>query len=85
MAEYKMVQIPPNLSAQAKGLFASAPDPSQLAAQYLEQQVGHMAQQGWEFYRVDPIGVRTAPGCLAGLFGAKESYSIYYVITFRRG
>lgn len=84
MATYKMVQIPPNIAVQAKGLFGKAPDPSQLAAQYLESVVNDMATQGWEFQRVDSIGVKSSPGCLGGLLGHKETQEIYYVITFRK-
>jgi hypothetical protein len=84
MATYKMVQIPPNIAVQAKGLFGKAPDPSQLAAQYLESVVNQMAGDGWEFLRVDTIGVKSSPGCLGGLFGYKETQELYYVMTFRK-
>ena len=84
MSTYRMIQIPPNLTIAAKGILGKAPDPSQVAAQYLEHGVNEMARQGWEFHRVDAIGVKTTPGCLAGLLGSKESESIYYVMTFRR-
>jgi hypothetical protein len=39
---------------------------------------------GWEFYRVDEIGVETVPGCLAAIFGGRSTHTAYYVITFRR-
>ncbi len=42
------------------------------------------AAQGWEFYRVDTIGVVVQPGCLASLFGAQRTVTEYYVVTFRR-
>ena len=48
-----------------------------------ERGVNQMAVQGWEFYRVDPIGVEVRPGCLAGLFGAFVQQITYYVVTFR--
>jgi len=84
VATYKMVQIPPNIAVQAKGLFGKAPDPTKLAAQYLELTVNNMAKEGWEFHRVDAIGVKSSPGCLGGLLGHKESVETYYVITFRK-
>lgn len=74
---YKMVQVPPNIVVK-KG------EGSQAAAQYLEQVAGDMAKQGWEFYRVDSIGVAEQPGCLMGLLGQKTEWVQYYVMTFRR-
>ncbi len=85
MTTYKMVQVPPNIAVQAKGMFGKAPDPSQLAAQYLEAVVNDMAGKGWEFLRVDAIGVKSSPGCLGGLLGYKETQQTYYVITFKKG
>jgi len=82
--QYKMVQIPPNVVLSAGKMFGRAPDPSEVAARYLESIVNEHARQGWEFLRVDTIGVRTEPGCLAGLFGARSTDANYYVVTFRR-
>ncbi len=84
MYTYRMVQIPPNLVVAAKGMFKQAPDPSTLAATYLQQIVNSEAQQGWEFFRVDSVGVKSEPGCLAALGGAKTIDTVYYVITLRR-
>ncbi len=53
------------------------------AAMYLQSIVNEHAKQGWEFYRVDAIGIVSKPGCLAGIFGAKETALEYYVATFR--
>ena len=48
---YKMVQIPPNIEvAQGTAI-------GQKAAAYLERVVNDQARAGWEFYRIDPIGV----------------------------
>jgi hypothetical protein len=84
VATYKMVQIPPNITVAAKSLLGKAPDPSQVAAQYLEAVVNRMAADGWAFHWVDAIGVTTTPGCLAGLLGHKASDATYYVVTFRK-
>lgn len=73
---YKMIQIPPTLvTRKAKGADA---------ASYLEEVVNAEAQGGWEFWRVDSIGVQVEPGCLGALAGARASHTIHYVITFRR-
>jgi len=75
---YKMVQVPPTISIQAKGQTGTE------AADYLESVVNNMAGKGWEFLRVDSIGVRINPGCLASLLGQGPSEALYYVVTFRR-
>lgn len=77
MYKYKMVQIPPNIAVKMKGHKGNE------AAAYLEEIVNQYAEEGWEFYRVDSIGVELQPGCLAALFGKKAEDSLYYVVTFR--
>jgi hypothetical protein len=76
--DYKMVQAPPVIEAASKGATG------QEAAAYLESVVNRYASQGWEFYRVDQIGVMRRPGCLGALLGMGEQATLYYVITFRR-
>lgn len=78
MYQYKMIQVPPNIEVQSKQQRGNE------AASYLENIVNANARDGWEFYRVDAIGVNVKPGCLAGLLGQKEVLSTYYVVTFRK-
>lgn len=78
MYQYKMVQVPPNIEVQAKQHKGNE------AAAYLEGVVNTHARDGWEFYRIDAIGVSVKPGCLAGLLGQKEAFSTYHVITLRK-
>lgn len=73
-----MLQIPPNVEVQAKQHKGNE------AAAYLENIVNKHAQDGWEFYRIDEVGVKTQPGCLAALFGNKGDFNTYYVITLRK-
>lgn len=75
---YKMVQIPPSILV--KGNTTQGTE----AASYLEGVVNEHAAEGWEFFRVDPIGVQTQPGCLAGLLGQHATEVTYYVITLRK-
>lgn len=75
---YKMVQIPPNISISAKQHKGGE------AAVYLQDVVNEHADDGWEFQRVDQIGVNVKPGCLSGLLGQKTGFSYYYVISFRK-
>ena len=76
--EYCMKQIPPVIVVKNRE------DEKQGAAIYLEEIVNHYAQKGWDFQRVDEVGVYRPAGCLAALFGSKGQRTVYYVITFRR-
>jgi hypothetical protein len=76
--EYHMVQMPPNISVAKKGYAGNE------AAGYLQEVVSGMSREGWEFFRIDSIGVQVKPGCLAALFGSKVEERLYYVATFRR-
>jgi hypothetical protein len=72
-----MVQVPPTIAVKSKEYRGGE------AAAYLQDLVTQIAAQGWEFYRVDAIGVQVQPGCLASLFGASVQELTYYVVTFR--
>ena len=76
--QYKMVQVPPTVA------LASSKERGNEAAIYLARVVNQHSKVGWEFYRVDSIGVQVPPGCLAGLAGAKPTTAVHYVITFRK-
>lgn len=78
MFEYKMVQIPPNIAVQMKAHKGNE------AAAYLEGVVNEFASDGWEFQRIDSIGVEVQPGCFEALIGKKSEANSYYVITFRK-
>ncbi|QDQ89155.1 DUF4177 domain-containing protein [Alcaligenaceae bacterium SJ-26] len=78
MYEYKMIQVPPNIEVNSKKHKGNE------AAVYLEQIVNAQARDGWEFHRVDEIGVSVSPGCIAAFLGQKSQLSLYYVISFRR-
>jgi len=40
---------------------------------------------GWDFYSLEEVSVTRQPGCLAGLFGAKETTVNYNMIIFKKG
>lgn len=79
---YRMIQIPPTIQISERTPKSTA------AATYLESLVSDQAEAGWEFYRVDSIGVRVQPGCLGALLllfsGQSSLTEQYYVVTFRR-
>ena len=53
-------------------------------ADQFTQFVSQRASRGFEFFRCDEVPFRVTPGCLAGLFGAKESYGHCTIVTFRK-
>ena|ERR1044072_4385615 len=76
--EYQMVQIPSNFSMSANQMQGNE------IASYVQEWANRLAASGWEFYRIDTMGVTASPGCLAGLFGAQQTYTQYSIMTFRR-
>ncbi len=79
--KYKMVQIPQIIQTPSKEAHKAASD-------YLESAVNREAANGWEFFRIDEIGVREIVGCVAALLmaigGWPPPIRRYYVITFRK-
>ncbi|MCU8032724.1 MULTISPECIES: hypothetical protein [unclassified Shewanella] len=78
MFKYKMVQIPANITVQMKAHKGNE------AAAYMEQVVNQWAADGWEFYRVDAVGVTLQPGCGGATSGKNAESSVYHVISFRK-
>lgn len=74
--EYKMVQLPQT--------FVLKKDTGSEIAPYLERLIQNWASKGWEFYRIDSVGVVVPPGCLAALGGARTTMTYYNVVAFRR-
>lgn len=42
------------------------------------------AQEGWDFVQINNVNIQVQPGCLAGLFGAKEQYVRFDMAIFRK-
>ncbi|HEV7889630.1 MAG TPA: hypothetical protein VGP08_03275 [Pyrinomonadaceae bacterium] len=76
--EYYMVQIPSNFAAQQ-----NTTQGHEIAA-YVQDWANRLAEQGWEFYRIDTMGMTEVPGCLGGLFGGQNTHTQYSIMTFRR-
>ncbi len=77
MYEYKMIQIPRTLQVTAKTQDTAL-------ASLMQDLVNQHAVDGWEFYRVDSLSVMVPAGCLTALFGARETYTQYSVVCFRK-
>jgi hypothetical protein len=53
-------------------------------AQQLTIAINAYAKDGWEFVQLGDINIEVKPGCLAGIFGARVSYTRFDQIVFRR-
>lgn len=73
---YKMVQLPQT--------FVLKKDMGNEIAVHLEKLTQEWASKGWEFYRIDSVGVLVQPGCLGAFTGTKVSMTYYNIVTFRR-
>lgn len=75
---YKMVQVPPNIEVRAKEHRGNE------AAVYLQNVVNTHAEDRWESYQIDTIGVSVKPECFDALMGKKNVLNQYYVISLRK-
>lgn len=75
--EYHVVATEPAINFSGR-------NKAQAAANYFAEILKQNCQQGWEFFRVDPLSVYEPPGCLGALLGMPETERHYRVVTFRR-
>lgn len=75
---YKMVQVPPRIKVIANKQKGNE------AADYLEAIANQYANEGWEFYRIDSIGIDEMAGCFGSMTNSKVASKTYHVITFRK-
>ncbi|NOK60819.1 MAG: hypothetical protein GFH27_549289n198 [Chloroflexi bacterium AL-W] len=73
--DYHMVQIPRIFPVRGH---------ANEAAIFLQNMVNEYSAAGWDFYRVDAIGVVRPPGCIGALLGERETVKRYYIVTFKR-
>lgn len=50
----------------------------------LESLINSHASQGWALDQIQSVNIEVKPGCLAGLFGAKEVYVKFDQVVFRK-
>ncbi|HIP95960.1 MAG TPA: DUF4177 domain-containing protein [Anaerolineae bacterium] len=77
MYEYKVIPFIGQVKAGDK-------DGAAKVSVQLEKLINSMAADGWEFYRIDQVQIAVRPGCLAAIFGARESYIQFDQAIFRR-
>ncbi len=78
MFEYKMISVPKNIAVN------NGKDLGLALAEYVQNEVNKMSDDGWEFYRADSYSVSELPGCLSILCGQSPKSEIYNLLTFRK-
>lgn len=75
MAQYKCVPAPKNLVIDSKGSYDAV---IRSFADLINQEL----QGGWKYYSMENIAVTQKLGCLAGLFGQKETTVYFNMLIF---
>lgn len=57
---------------------------AQEVSKQLQSMIDAHVNDGWEFYQLSDTNIEISPGCLAALFGAKESYVKFDQVIFRK-
>ena len=65
------------------GKIKSSQSATEVSAQ-LQSLINSEASQGWELDQIQAVNIEVKPGCLAGLFGAKEAYTKFDQVIFRK-
>lgn len=65
------------------GKIKSSQSASEVSSQ-LQSLINENASQGWELDQIQAVNIEVKPGCLAGLFGAKEVYVKFDQVIFRK-
>lgn len=77
MAEYKCVPGPVGLTIGSK-------DSYDKAVRSYASIIDGEATDGWEFFLIQQIPVVKKAGCLASLFGIKDTQVLFNMLVFRR-
>lgn len=73
--QYKVVPVRGDIK---KGDYVDA------ATKQLQTTIDENVGQGWEFWQLGNLSIKIKPGCLQGLFGAKETFITYDQLIFRK-
>lgn len=77
MSQYKCVPGPKNLVVN------KIEDMDKAVVQFADLINGN-CKDGYDFYSLEEVSVTRQPGCLAGLFGAKEMTVTYNMLVFKK-
>ena len=54
------------------------------ATKQLQSTIDENVGEGWELWQLGNLSIKISPGCLQGLFGAKETVVTYDQLIFRK-
>ncbi|HMO52169.1 MAG TPA: hypothetical protein PKE26_12420 [Kiritimatiellia bacterium] len=77
MSQYKCVPGPKNLVVNR------IDDMDQAVIQFSDL-INKHCKDGWDFFSLEEVSVTRRPGCLAGLFGARETTVNYNMLVFKK-
>jgi hypothetical protein len=63
---------------------ADRSETAQTVSMQLQQVIDHYAEEGWELYSIEKVGIEVHPGCLGAFFGRGITYLNYDQIIFRQ-
>ena len=78
MFTYKVVSVPKNIALKR------GKDWGTTIAEFVEDTINKMANEGWEFYRADNYQVEELVGCLGALAGNKGTSQNFNLLVFRK-
>ena len=81
MSRY-VYRVVPFIGILKSGVFSS--ENALKVSEQLQQLIDSYTQQGWEFYRIDPVQIQVQPGCMASLLGQRMSVINFDQVIFRR-
>ncbi len=77
MVKYKCVPGP-------KKLVVNSPKDMDRAVVLFAELINQHCVDGWDFFALEDIAVTSRPGCLAGLWGVKETTTLYNMLIFKK-
>lgn len=76
-------RVVPFIGTIKSGFFSS--DNAETVSAQLQRLIERHAQQGWEFYSLEKVGIEVSPGCLGRLLGQSAAYINFDQLIFRQG
>jgi len=77
MSQYKCVPGPKNLVVN------KVEDMDKAVVQFSDL-INQHCKDGWDFFALEEVSVTRRPGCLAGIFGARETTVVYNMLVFKK-
>lgn len=77
MAQYKCVPAPKNLIVESDGDMSGA-------VQSFSELINNEVAGGWTFYSMEEIAVTQKAGCIASLFGGRDTQINYNMLIFKK-